>query len=131
MIEITNIRERAPRAVAKAQRTKPFVTKLDDRTYKVVPRFISKQKRIVTFTIRDGKRFADCRAQHTGEQCPAVENGFICYHISAACRRAESNRLRRLARRAAAVVQPVAAATVPKPSLPSWIYATKIRGIRI
>jgi hypothetical protein len=134
MIEITN-----KRAVDKAKRTKPFVRKHTDNSYIVTPRRISKQRRLVSFQITEGKRHADCRDYHTGEQCPAVENDLICYHIAAAALRGESNRRRKVARRQQVASQPQAVRvttnssqpSISRGGLPTWYDATRIRGIRI
>lgn len=83
MIDITNIERDAPNAIDKARRERPFVTKIGDGEYKVVPRSYPKQKRRVVFKLEDGHLLADCSDYHTREGCPAVEYGKICYHVAA------------------------------------------------
>jgi hypothetical protein len=135
-VEITNIETTAPRALAKARQTKPFVTRLGEREYRVTPRCCGKQKRIVTFTVEDGRRFAECRSAYFNDLCPAVENEKICYHIAASYRRHVTNarrdreRLSMKDKPAPVIVQMVVTMPTARP-LPAWYNAPKIRGIRI
>jgi hypothetical protein len=129
MIEITNIEETAPRAISKARQVKPYVTKLSENQYKVVPRAYPKQKRVVTFRQVGARRYAECRDFHTNEICPAAIFGNVCYHAAAAHLRLESNRRRQSREVAAPVVK--GAPAQPARTLPSWYNAPKINGIRI
>jgi hypothetical protein len=124
MIRIKNLEQVAPRAFLKARAERPWVTRLEDRTYKVVPRRAGKPKYVVTFEVRDGQRFAECRNLHTQELCPSqahVGHEKVCYHVATAYRRHIKNARRDRDRQQPKSQQSVAA---PAPSSSPTVRAT-------
>lgn len=68
-----------------------FVRKRTSSEYIVKPKIHGKARRLVSFRLRGGLLLANCRDLHTNEPCPANLHHAMCYHVSAALRRAEIN----------------------------------------
>lgn len=95
MIDVTDL---TPSSAMAARARQCFVRKLAVDRYVIKPRFHSKTRRLVTFHLRRNRLFAHCENYYDAtEQCPANRFNSLCYHVSAALRRAEINARRKAA----------------------------------
>jgi hypothetical protein len=140
-IEITNIETDYPRALDKAKSDRPWVRRLAERQYRVIPRTLAHGKYVVTFSKENGQRFAECKQlQPDGSllDCPSTQGERLCYH-AAACYRFHVRNMKKACTRPN-VVAPTQPAAQPaettslsfvKPSDTAWLKRENVRGIRI